>query len=196
MSITSASANKEHGDVWSDYISWLGSWLNWDGRTRLFQYLADYPFEVVIKMDENRVCDAIDMRSDFILEFCDDHPLVSDMDPSIHPISLLEILAVMASMIENDIMWNPDVPDRRHIRFDEMLRNAGLDIFDDGHWGTYGGELEVEPICDRIVRRKYGTDGKGGLFPLDDPQKNQRRLELWYQANAYCMERYVIGEEW
>lgn len=48
----------------------------------------------------------------------------------------------------------------------------------------------VDDVLDRLVWRQYHHDGKGGLFPLKDANEDQRRVELWYQLNAYVLERY------
>jgi hypothetical protein len=37
------------------------------------------------------------------------------------------------------------------------------------------------------------TDGSGGLFPLKNPQQNQRTTEIWYQMNAWLMENSNVG---
>jgi hypothetical protein len=39
------------------------------------------------------------------------------------------------------------------------------------------------------VNREYDPDGRGGLFPLDGTHANQREVELWYQMQAYIIER-------
>jgi len=43
-----------------------------------------------------------------------------------------------------------------------------------------------------MLERSYEFDGHGGLFPLKNPNKDQRRVEIWYQMSAYVLENYPI----
>jgi hypothetical protein len=73
------------------------------------------------------------------------------------------------------------------------MRNAGLDAFDDGNFDTMD-DSEVMKILDRIIERTYQRNGVGGLFPLKRDKKDQRKVELWYQMNAYLIENYYKNE--
>jgi hypothetical protein len=48
----------------------------------------------------------------------------------------------------------------------------------------------VNQILTNLVERTYQKNGKGGLFPLKQPAKDQRRVEIWYQMAAYLNENY------
>jgi hypothetical protein len=50
-------------------------------------------------------------------------------------------------------------------------------------------EAHVTETLDRVIYRNYESNGHGGFFPLEDPDEDQRRVELWYQLNAYLNER-------
>jgi hypothetical protein len=71
-----------------------------------------------------------------------------------------------------------------------MLGNAELDGFTDEAFYALRGHILVDKILNRILDRTYKRDGIGGLFPLKHPKKDQRRVELWYQMNAYLVENY------
>lgn len=47
----------------------------------------------------------------------------------------------------------------------------------------------VDRILDTVIFRQYEYNGEGGLFPLEYPKEDQRNVELWYQLNAYLIER-------
>jgi hypothetical protein len=47
----------------------------------------------------------------------------------------------------------------------------------------------VYHILDKVIARDYAGNGAGGLFPLQDAQEDQRSVELWYQGEAYLLER-------
>ena len=46
----------------------------------------------------------------------------------------------------------------------------------------------VGEVLDRVIWRQYDPSGYGGLFPLSKPDKDQTRVELWYQLSAYILE--------
>lgn len=48
--------------------------------------------------------------------------------------------------------------------------------------------VDVDLILDRVIERTYKTNGRGGLFPLQYPNGDQREVEIWYQMAAYLME--------
>jgi hypothetical protein len=78
--------------------------------------------------------------------------------------------------------------------FWKILENAGLDLYDDGAFYGHHGNTEVNEILNKIINREYRRDGKGGLFPLKRTNKDQRKVELWYQMNEYLVENYYSEE--
>ena len=70
--------------------------------------------------------------------------------------------------------------------FWHLLRTLDLDAYSD----LYRLPLhEAEDVMDTVIWRTYRPDGLGGLFPLENPLQDQRKLEIWYQMNAYLLER-------
>lgn len=49
----------------------------------------------------------------------------------------------------------------------------------------------VEETCERVIYRRYQADGVGGFFPLSYVEEDQRKVELWYQLNAYAEENPI-----
>lgn len=47
---------------------------------------------------------------------------------------------------------------------------------------------KIEKILDTVINRKYKRNGLGGFFPLKHADRDQRKVELWYQLNAYVLE--------
>jgi len=39
-----------------------------------------------------------------------------------------------------------------------------------------------------LIWRDYHADGRGGFFPLTNPDTDQTKVEIWYQMNAYVTE--------
>ena len=57
---------------------------------------------------------------------------------------------------------------------------------------TFGFEAvttDAEEVLDAVIFRNYEYDGRGGLFPLRYPDRDQRDEELWSQLNAYLLEQ-------
>lgn len=70
--------------------------------------------------------------------------------------------------------------------FWELLENIDIAKYNDS---VHIPIREVEDKLDRVIYRTYRRNGHGGLFPLMRPNADQRDVELWYQLNAYILER-------
>jgi hypothetical protein len=68
-----------------------------------------------------------------------------------------------------------------------MLENLRINV-KDSEWDHRTGR-RIEEIVTRVVWRQYEYDGAGGLFPLDNPNRDQREVEIYYQMQAYLLER-------
>lgn len=68
--------------------------------------------------------------------------------------------------------------------FWHLIGNLGLTRYHDGRWHGRA----VDQVIERIIWRQYSYDGNGGLFPLNQPQDDQRRVELWFQMESYMLE--------
>ena len=108
------------------------------------------------------------------------------------PCSFLEFLVALALAIEDNIMYDPAVPDQETDIFWEMMDNCGLSKLDNESLTLMGmdGYSRADKIMSTVMDRTYDYNGYPGLFPLAKPAMNQRKVEIWYQANAYMFERY------
>lgn len=70
--------------------------------------------------------------------------------------------------------------------FMELLENLDLKQFNDR---VHLNQAYVESVLERVNWRTYSPNGGGGLFPLDNPSRDQRKVEIWYQLSAYILER-------
>jgi hypothetical protein len=50
----------------------------------------------------------------------------------------------------------------------------------------------IEEILYDFIWRTYDSHGCGGLFPLDEPEEDQRDVEIWYQFCAWVDEKALI----
>lgn len=148
----------------------------------LFKDLHRKEFYWTVPNDDNRGIDGKLLREKFMVE-------EDSLIPIDGPCSMLEMIIGLALRME-DTMADPDEGDRTVQWFWEMLDNAGLSKFTDDAYYDLFGQVYVDEILDKILGRTYKRNGKGGLFPLEMPSKNQRKVELWYQMSAYLLENY------
>lgn len=148
----------------------------------LLAYLFDTPFTWSYKIptDANRAKDGMLLRDRYANE-TGDFLLYSDRS---EPCSVLEMLVALSIRIEEDIMAEPG-DERPEKWFWEMIENLGLYSAKDK---DYREDL-VQGIVDTWLKRKYRDDGRGGLFPLKHPTKDQRLTSIWDQMNFYLNEQ-------
>lgn len=73
-----------------------------------------------------------------------------------------------------------------------LMRNLGLEDIDNQKYFEPGVEEKVDDIIEVLLTRKYTYGGEGGLFPLLTSLGDQRKVEIWYQMQAYLMENNEI----
>jgi hypothetical protein len=73
---------------------------------------------------------------------------------------------------------------------EEILHNLQLDQM----WDPLSQRKRQKAIdiIEGVVWRNYKRDGTGGMFPLIRPEYNQKKVEIWYQLNAYVMQNYPL----
>lgn len=179
-------------DIKQDYFEWLCEIVHADQVDRswwiLMKDLHKRTFYSLIPHDENRASDGLELREDYMRDNW--YPKYVDLDGEC---TMLEMLIGLARRISFE-MSNPyddEAPDRTVYWFWEMLDNLGLMMFSDDCYAERGGVHFVDQIIDRFLEREYDWDGEGGLFPLRNSQEDQRRVEIWYQMNAYLTEKEI-----
>lgn len=140
--------------------------------------LADIPFKKVISEDQYRLDDILNNRRivadklDMLL------PTFDLYDPNMA--ELIASVAIKWSDTYDTDVNNVNTPGDY---FMEMLDNLGLLV----SGITYRGACEILEDC---VNRKYGTDGKGSLFPLPDgSEMTQDNYSIWAQLNNYLIAK-------
>lgn len=178
-------------DVDEAYFLWLCGWVGAadpdNGYLGLLRTMYDTEFTdrtaKLIPNDQNRVCDAIKLRDRFMQE----EPEAKNFDGVFsNPCSCLEILVALAIRITEEFCYN----DESHW-FWEMMDNLGLSEFTDERYFTPIGQDKVYHILRDWRMRKYDRDGNGSPFPVHFAERDQRKTEIWYQMNAYLIERYM-----
>lgn len=148
--------------------------------------LSESEFKVVVERDGNRVEDVAVLRNKFLnnidYEFSEDDiaELMSEH------VSVLEILMVMSEHM-HDVTFNADSELGLYHWFWTLLYHLSLDSFtnpveDEEIWS-------IKNFIETFVNREYEFNGTGGLYPLNFPEKDQREVELFYQMQAWFLEK-------
>lgn len=148
----------------------------------LARKLHSREFVWLVANDDNRVEDGKELRMEFIHEEGTD-----DVDMLWIEVgcSVLEMLVALADRAAFETSRAPG-----HW-FGVFLKNLGLDKYDDAHW-TDNAHRHVDRKLDQLIYRTYSPTGRGGIFPLQAPAEDQRRVELWYQMSAYFIEKQLF----
>lgn len=177
-----------------EYFIWLCELVDAEdpdqGYFGLMHLLHDIRFDSstakLIPNDDNRIGDAIEMKTYYYIEYRGWNP--ADMIDNAYfcNVSVLEVLIALAYRISDTfgrydgIYW-----------FWEMMRNLGLETCTDKIFYDHGGKERAYRIVRNFMIRKYDRDGFGGLFPVTKTSEDQRKTELWFQANHYFVENYM-----
>lgn len=185
-----------------NYFNWLMDQAGLLNRNMpyigLGEILYEYQFTYVIPRDANRAMDGMSLRDEFCEEFSVyDYFGYSDfyMD-----CNLLEMLVAFSRRMDA-ILQPADIrTDRSRDCMWVMLANLGLTRFDDDIFGesfakNVMAKQEIQKILDRFVQRRYDYNGIGGLFPMKNAPRDQRKTEIWYQFNDYLLEKGDIFHE-
>jgi len=144
----------------------------------LFRILYQTEFEWSVYNDDNRVEDGRDLRYEFFeaegLE--DDNPEWSGLGCSV-----LEMMVGLTRRLAFEAEGQP------RTWFWILIENLGLSAYSDSNMHRQA-EDDIRHILDVLIDRRYSTNGQGGLFPLKNPQRDQRKVEIWYQLSAYVLE--------
>lgn len=150
---------------------------------KLLLRLNERKFTWLLQMDENRKEDGLDLRYRFGHENgIPDQDIVNLLD--ISDCSVLEMMTALAIHCEEDIMDDPEYGDRTGKWFWGMIKNMELASMDDAHYD----QAYVDERIDILLRRRYSSDGRGGLFHLKHCTEDLRNVQIWYQMNWYLNE--------
>lgn len=184
-----------HNTLDNLYIEWLykkfASVRNRNPATsywELARFLYAKRFIWRVSNDDNRVADGIDLRYEFLDTVRRAPDPLEVQDWLELECSMLEMLVALCLRIANEAEGSQSQ------WFWQLMRNLEIDRYSDDIW-EISIEEEVEEVVDRINNRTYSRDGHGGLFPLRRARRDQRKVELWFQKEAYLLEddRFVTG---
>lgn len=154
--------------------------------TELLKCLHSIIFHFEIPMDENRMRDGIDLRYRFAYDnqYSNDEIYRSLSDNN--SCSMLEMMVALSLKSNEHILYDYETGDKSHYIFDLMLQSLDLkDMTNERFDHRY-----VENSIDRLLNREYDYNGKGGLFTVNNPRRDMRMVDIWYQMCWFIQENY------
>ena len=159
-----------------DYYEWLISNIhipNGKSYRGLFEVMHNTEFHWTIPNDDNRLADGLDLR----YEFADSKKNKLKLQGA----TLLEVLVALSRRVAFTAGGQP----KRWAW--KLLKNLRLTEKSDP---LTERDLErINDVLDALVWRTYEANGRGGFFPLNSPEDDQTKVEIWYQMNKYVIER-------
>lgn len=150
---------------------------------KLLDHLNSVDFTYTLPMDGNREADGINLRYRFGYECSYDDVLISVYLDD-RPCSVLEMMIALVMRCEEHIMDDPNIGDRTGYWFWNMVISMGLDMAND----RYYDNESVDEVIFRFLNREYKSNGEGGLFIVNNPKRDMRQVEIWYQMCWYLSE--------
>lgn len=165
-----------------DYFDWLYSLVMGrdDSYTVLCEFLDSIEFSYIHPMDGNRYEDGINMRYRYSFDTgIPKSAIARELDNQ--PCSVFEMMVALAVRIEEDMMETVEDGDRTGIWFKDMIKSLTLDDMTNRKFD----EERAGKVVDSFLLRRYLRNGRGGLFTIQDPPDDLRKVEIWYQAMWY-----------
>jgi hypothetical protein len=158
-----------------EYYEWLKDQIeipNGKSYNDLFEIMHNLEFVWTVPNDDNRVQDGLDLRYEFGQHL--------HLKPNLTGVTLLEVLVALSRRTAFTAGGNPEQWAWR------LLKNLRLHKKSDPL--TVEKRARVNDILDALIWRTYQRDGRGGFFPLNHPEEDQTKVEIWFQMNKYVME--------
>lgn len=151
----------------------------------LLRQLYVTQFQWFVPNDDNRAEDGKALRERFLEQT--GYPLDDPFRLWVNlECSMLEMLIALAQQVAFESGRSPAE------WFWRLLHNLELDRYSDDIYEISIQE-DVEEKLSNLNDRLYDQSGTGGLFPLRDAHQDQRKVELWYQMQAYLLEGLYVG---
>ncbi len=165
-----------------EYFNWLRAKVlptNTNTYYDLMRILYTTEFVWFISGDRNRKEDGLELRCYFLNETRREKDLTWWNEPC----SVLEFLIALAQRAS----FQTDIPARDW--FWTFLTNLELDEF---RQVSSSDQSIVEEILYTFVQRMYEPNGRGGIFPMQYTENDQREIEIWYQLAEYIDDQGLI----
>lgn len=138
----------------------------------VFERMHNMEFVWMIPNDDNRVQDALDLRTEF---------LAGRKRIDLSGATCLEVLISLSRRVAFDAGEAAELWAWR------LMKNLMLHKFMDPI--TEAQARKVDDILETLVWRTYHRDGRGGFFPLKRSVDDMTKREIWHQMHAYVNEK-------
>jgi len=159
------------------YFEWLTSQIRIPNNNRtydeLFSRLHNTEFVWLVPNDDNRVADGVNLRE----EFLDGRRPELTLEGA----SVLEVVVALSRRVAFTAGGDPELWAWR------LLKHLNLNKAADPL--TEAKIARIDDTLYALIWRTYDPSGRGGFFPLKYPKKDQTKLEIWFQMNAWIIER-------
>ena len=143
---------------------------------KLLVYLHSTEFRYSIALDENQAKEGVYLRDRFgQSEGYHNTDILDD------PCSVLEMMIALSIHCEESIMDDPKIGNRTGQWFWGMIVNMGLGSMVD----TRFDREYVEDVVTCFLDRDYSRDGEGGLFHINNSDRDLRDMSIWSQMCGY-----------
>ncbi len=187
MTMKTTKTNRKIKKAYFDWLYHQVEVKEFLGLENFISELYEIPFYCLIPNDDNRAKDGLQLRDRFLDGLDADYP--DDVLP--WPCTVLEMLIALANRMDF-ILFDHSKGSRYAIYFWLFINNLKLQKYNNDDKNVEKKEKFNRLVLKKFVKREYQADGKGGLFPLDDPLNDQRNVEIWYQMMEYISENYDI----
>lgn len=191
-----SKATKRTREAYLSYLCSLVGLDNRDGKSYMIlaHLLHDKDYYWTLPMDENRAYDGIALRNRW-------YTLVKDAkmpdgetprysyDALSRTCSVFEMMVALAVRCDEAIMWDKSKGDRTAQWFWCMIENLGFTEYSDDSILVDASNI-ISTTIQNALDRTYEYDGLGGFWPVKNPTRDQREVELWYQMCSYLEERF------
>jgi hypothetical protein len=167
--------------MYSGYYIWLNSLVQDGNHELLIRHLYEQEYRWQFVLDENRAAGGLNLRTRYANE-----EGINVQDVGYGPCSVLEMLIALSGRMTE--ILSMDIYDW----FWDLMRNLGLDQFDDSHFDERG----VNYILTTWLDRHYDEQGNGSLFPLKGFTGDCRTLDVWAQMNMWIEENFPHNDDW
>ena len=153
--------------------------------TYLLRELYDIEFYSVVKYDEDRGMDGLNLRE----KWADETVYKGSLDFGVA--NVLEVLIGIAIRIEYHLFGTKYYDEWDYINiFWDMITNLGLEEM----YGTLSRYTfdEIRQNVSHFLNRDYFRHKKSNIFCFQHPPKNLRKLNIWTQMGLYLQERWPM----
>lgn len=173
------------------YLKWMSLQVVPDAKERreyerLLNALNESMFYFSIPMDENRMRDGIDLRYRFAYENGYTNDEMSNALNHNNSCSMLEMMVALALKGDERILYDYETGSKADYIFKIMLDSLQLSCMINRNFDS----RYIDTRIDCLLTHDYDYDGAGGLFTIQNPRKDMRSVEIWYQMNWYLQRLY------